>query len=117
VKNFKPHCIFWAFWGFSATQVQLGKRPGPTTAPDVRGDWTGTVFDPIYSIACNYGEQQAAMLYGNVWKKGIIARPEPWIGIRADPTFPQPALCDSLNRLSARRKPAVPHKKQEESDN
>ena len=40
------------------------------------------------------------MFYGNVWKKVIIGRPERWIGIRSDPTFPQ--------RKLARRKDLLP---------
>ena len=28
------------------------------------------------------------MFYGNVWKKVIIERQDHWIGMRADPTFP-----------------------------
>ncbi|HZR33295.1 MAG TPA: hypothetical protein VFA76_15725 [Terriglobales bacterium] len=42
----------------------------------------------IYEIACGMDER-AGMFYGNVWKKVIIERPERWIGIRSDPTFPQ----------------------------
>ena len=34
-------------------------------------------------------EEIAGMFYGNVWKKVIIERPELWIGIRSDPTFPR----------------------------
>ena len=29
------------------------------------------------------------MVFGNLRKKVIIERPEPWVGIRLDPTFPQ----------------------------
>jgi hypothetical protein len=46
-------------------------------------------FQPIYEIACGMDEDRAGMFYGNVWKKVIIDRPELWIGIRSDPTFPQ----------------------------
>src|ERR1700735_4947164 len=68
------------------TSIEGGKVDPVTGA---HSEWTGTVFDPNDSIACNHNEQQAQMLYGTVWKKVIIARPERWIGIRADPTFPQ----------------------------
>jgi hypothetical protein len=37
-------------------------------------------------------EDRAGMLYGNVWKKVIIERPERWIGIRSDPTFRQKGI-------------------------
>jgi len=43
----------------------------------------------FYEIACGLNEELAGMFYGNVWKKVIIDRPELWIGIRSDPTFPQ----------------------------
>jgi hypothetical protein len=66
---------------------QLNEKTG------VRGDWTDTVFDPIYSVACGYSEQQAGMLFGNIIKMVIIDRcenrGEKWIGIRQQPTFPQ----------------------------
>jgi hypothetical protein len=74
-------------WGSIMNTSIEGGRLNPVTG--VRGDWTDTVFDPIYSVACGYSEAQAGLLFGNVWKKVIIAREEPWIGIRSDPTFPQ----------------------------
>ncbi len=74
-------------WGSITNPSIEGGKVDPATG--VHGDWTGTVFDPIYSIACNYSEQQAGTLYATVWKKVLIARPERWIGIRSDPTFPQ----------------------------
>lgn len=74
-------------WSSITDTSMEGAEVNPLTG--VRGEWTGTVFDPIYSIACNCSEQQAGLLYGSVWKKVIIARPERWIGIRTDPTFPQ----------------------------
>jgi hypothetical protein len=49
---------------------------------------TGTVFHPIFE-ARGRNEELAGMFFGNVWKKVIIARPEQWVGIRSDPTFPQ----------------------------
>ena len=74
-------------WGSITNTSIEGGRPNPATG--VRGDWTGTVFQPIYEIACGMNEELAGMFYGNVWKKVIIDRPELWIGIRFDPTFPQ----------------------------
>jgi hypothetical protein len=74
-------------WG-SITNTSLeGGRTNPATG--VKGDWTGTVFQPIYKVACGMDEERAGMFYGNVWKKVIIERPELWNGIRSDPTFPQ----------------------------
>ncbi|MGC1649906.1 MAG: hypothetical protein WA741_29120 [Candidatus Sulfotelmatobacter sp.] len=58
----------------------------------IKGDRSGTVFQPIYETACGMDEDRAGMCYGNVWKKVIIERPELWIGIRSDPTFPQRAI-------------------------
>lgn len=73
-------------WGSIMNTSIEGGRPNPDTG--IKGDWSGTVFDAIYQ-ACGQSEQQAGMFYGNVWKKMIIERPEPWVGIRSDPTFPQ----------------------------
>jgi hypothetical protein len=64
-----------------------GGRTNPATG--VRGDWSGTVFQPIYEIACGMNEELAGMFYGNVWKKVIIDRAELWNGIHSDPTFPE----------------------------
>jgi hypothetical protein len=73
-------------WGsITNTSIQGGK-PNPNSG--IRGDWNGTVFDPIYH-ACGQDEERAGMFYGNVWKRIIIPRTEHWIGIRSDPTFPQ----------------------------
>jgi hypothetical protein len=74
-------------WGSITNTSIEGGRANPATG--VRGDWTGTVFQPIYEIACGMNEELAGMFYGNVWKKVIMDRPELWIGIRSDPTFPQ----------------------------
>jgi hypothetical protein len=72
-------------WG-SITNTSLeGGRTNPDSG--IRGDWSGTAFQPLYD---HFGDDQlAGMFYGNVWKKVIIDRPELWIGIRSDPTFPQ----------------------------
>jgi len=73
-------------WGsITNTSIEGGK---PNPASGVRGDWSGTVFQPIY-YACGQNEDLAGMFYGNVWKKVILGRPEQWIGIRSDPTFPE----------------------------
>jgi hypothetical protein len=73
-------------WGSITNTSIEGGKPNPHTG--IRGDWRGTVFQPIY-VACGLNEELAGMFYGNVWKKVIIDRPEHWIGIRSDPTFPQ----------------------------
>jgi hypothetical protein len=72
-------------WG-SVTNTSIeGGRANPNTG--VRGDWSGTVFQPIFDF---FGDEElAGMFYGNVWKKIIIDRQERWIGIRSDPTFPR----------------------------
>jgi hypothetical protein len=72
-------------WGtITNTSIEGGRMNSDT---GIRGDWSGTVFEPIFDYLGD--EQLAGMFYGNVWKKVIIARPELWIGIRFDPTFPQ----------------------------
>jgi len=73
-------------WGSITNTSIEGGRGNPNTG--IRGDWSGTVFQSIF-LACGLNEEAAGMFYGNVWKKVIIARPERWIGIRSDPTFPQ----------------------------
>src|SRR5439155_8195018 len=73
-------------WGSITNTSIEGGKVNPRTG--IRGDWSGTVFQPIY-YACGQHEQLAGMFYGNVWKKVILGRPEQWIGIRSDPTFPE----------------------------
>ena len=73
-------------WGSITNTSIEGGRTNPNTG--IRGDWSRTVFQPIYD-SCGFNEELAGMFYGNVWKKVIIGRHERWIGIRSDPTFPQ----------------------------
>ncbi|HTY83898.1 MAG TPA: hypothetical protein VMB19_06755 [Silvibacterium sp.] len=73
-------------WGSITNTSIEGGRTNPFSG--VRGDWSGTVFDPIFE-ACGRNEDIAGMFFGNVWKMVIIARNERWVGIRFDPTFPQ----------------------------
>jgi hypothetical protein len=72
-------------WGSITNTSIEGGKPNPNSR--VRGDWSGTVFQPIFDVLGD--EELAGMFYGNVWKKVIIDRQERWIGIRSDPTFPQ----------------------------
>jgi hypothetical protein len=72
-------------WGSITNTSIEGGKTSPTTG--LRGDWTGTPFEPIYDL---FGDEElAGMFFGRVWKKAIIDRPEEWVGIRFDPTFPQ----------------------------
>ncbi|HYG99033.1 MAG TPA: hypothetical protein VD837_07865, partial [Terriglobales bacterium] len=72
-------------WGSITNTSIEGGRTNLQTG--IRGDWSGTVFQPIYD---HFGDEGlAGMYYGNVWKQIIIDREERWIGIRSDPTFPQ----------------------------
>ncbi len=73
-------------WGSITNTSIEGGSTNPNTG--IRGDWSGTVFQPIYD-SCGSNEELAGMFYGNVWKKVIIDRQERWIGIRSDPTFRQ----------------------------
>jgi hypothetical protein len=75
-----------ANWGSITNTSIEGGKANLTTG--VRGDWSGTVFEPVYEV-CGFHEKRAGMLFGNIWKRVIIGRRERWIGIRADPTFPQ----------------------------
>jgi hypothetical protein len=71
-------------WGSITNTSIEGGSANPQTG--VKGDWSGTVFQPIYDHFCDV---ELAGMYGNVWKKVIIDRGERWIGIRSKPTFPQ----------------------------
>jgi hypothetical protein len=73
-------------WGSITNTSIEGSKPSPATG--VRGEWAGTSFTAIYE-ACNHNEELAAKIFGTAWKMVIIDRPERWIGIRSDPTFPQ----------------------------
>jgi hypothetical protein len=73
-------------WGSITNTSIEGGKINPNTG--IRGDWSGTVFDPIFE-ACGRNEELAGMFFGNVWKRIIIGRNERWIGVRFDPTFPQ----------------------------
>jgi hypothetical protein len=73
-------------WGsITNTSIEGGKRNPMTGEP---GNWEGTAFQPLYDI-CGESHQLAGMFFGSVWKKIIIDRPEEWVGVRFDPTFPQ----------------------------
>jgi hypothetical protein len=72
-------------WGSIMNTSLEGGQLNPITG--VRGDWTGTVFEPIY-VACGFSEEQAGMFFGNVYKKMVIEHSSRWVGIRFDPTFP-----------------------------
>jgi len=71
-------------WGsITNTSIEGGKL---NTTTGIRGDWRGTVFQPIYD-ACGFNEERAGMFFGNVWKRVIINRQESWIGIRVVAEF------------------------------
>jgi hypothetical protein len=72
-------------WGSILNTSIEGGKVSPDTG--VRGDWTGTPYAPLWE-ACGHDHELAAMVFGNLWKLMIIRRPERWIGIRNDPTFP-----------------------------
>jgi hypothetical protein len=75
-----------AKWGSITNTSIEGGKSSPLTGK--RGDWSGTVFQPIFE-ACGRSEERAAMFFGNLWKMVIMSRPERWIGYRPDPNFPQ----------------------------
>jgi hypothetical protein len=83
-------------WGSITNTSIEGGRANPITGN--KGGWSGTVFQPFYATACGMDEGRAGMFYGNLWKKVIIERPERWIGIRSDPTFPQRGISLRISR-------------------
>ena len=76
-------------WGsIMNTSIEGGKVNPLNGRP---GDWAGTPWESIY-YRCGESEHQAALFFGLLWKLRIIERPEQWIGIRSDPTFPQKGI-------------------------
>jgi hypothetical protein len=73
-------------WGSITNTSIEGGKPNPMTGES--GNWEGTPFQPLYHV-CGASHQLAGMFFGSVWKKIIIDRPEEWVGIRFDLTFPQ----------------------------
>src|SRR5208282_450983 len=73
-------------WGSITNTSIEGGKPNPMTGEP--GNWEGTPFQPLYYV-CGESHQLAGMFFGSAWKKVIIDRPEEWVGIRFDPTFPQ----------------------------
>lgn len=49
-----------------------------TLESDPGADWTGTVFDPIYSIACRHDEEAAAKFFGLILWQVIRKREDVW---------------------------------------
>jgi hypothetical protein len=74
-----------ARWGSITNSSIEGSKESPVTG--MTGDWTGTPFAPIYD-ACGCNVDLAGMFFGNVWKMVIANRPEHWIGVHSDLTFP-----------------------------
>jgi hypothetical protein len=75
-------------WGSILNTSIEGGKANPFNG--LRGDWTGTPWQPIWERH-GQSDQQAALFFGTLWKLRIIERPEPWVGIRstdANPTFP-----------------------------
>lgn len=75
-------------WGSIFNTSIEGSKASPVTG--VRGDWTGTPFEPLYT-ACNEDEDLAAMIFGTLYKLRVIDHPREWFGVRNtvdQPTFP-----------------------------
>jgi hypothetical protein len=69
-------------WGAILNTSIEGNKDHSQT--DASGDWSSTVFHPIY-VACSYSEQRAGLFFSTLWKKLIIERPEKWVSMRSDP--------------------------------
>lgn len=41
-------------------------------------DWTGTPFEPIYTIAARHDYQRSALFFGQLVWYVVMLRPEPW---------------------------------------
>lgn len=78
-----------ANWGSITNTSIEGGKVNPFTG--IAGDWTGTPLDHIYQ-SCNQNVDEAGMMFGRLFKKIVIDRPEEWVGYRSDddnPTFPR----------------------------
>jgi len=47
-------------------------------------DWSGTVWDPIYSKACGHDEEYSAKFFGLLVCQALIDREETWYFIKQD---------------------------------
>jgi hypothetical protein len=75
-------------WGSIMNTSIEGGKANPFNG--LRGDWSGTPWQPIWERH-GQSDEQAALFFGTLWKLRIIQRPEQWIGIRNTddrPTFP-----------------------------
>lgn len=75
-------------WGAIMNTSIEGGKANPFNG--LRGDWSGTPWQPIWERH-GQSDEQAALFFGTLWKLRIIQRPEQWIGIRNTddrPTFP-----------------------------
>jgi len=54
------------------TSIEGGKTRLVT---GIRGDWTGTVFESIYSMASGESELPSALFHRSLWTKVIVERP------------------------------------------
>jgi hypothetical protein len=55
-------------WGSITNASIEGGKVNPNTG--IRGDWSGTAFQPIYE-ACGLNEELAGMRFGMVWKGSL----------------------------------------------
>ena len=79
-------------WGSIMNTSIEGGKANPFNG--LRGDWTGTPWEPIWERHSR-SDQQAALFFGTLWKLRIIERQEMWIGIRSSderPTFPNRSI-------------------------
>ena len=56
-------------WGSITNTSIEGGKTNPATG--VKGDWTGTVFQPIYEVACGMDEERAGMQLDERGESGV----------------------------------------------
>lgn len=69
----------------SALRAELdGVAPGKATAASwIPGrDWTGSVYEPIYTTACQRDFDSSAMLFGQMFREVVIEHPAWWTTVK-----------------------------------
>ena len=56
----------------------IDKCPVQTSSWMPGSDWRGTVFEPIWSKACQYNVDTAAMCFGLMLWEVMMSRPDTW---------------------------------------
>lgn len=91
IKQIKsiPHSTQYRVWKKRLSSTELKAIEADLVARIQGGDvhtsswipgkhWGGTPFKPIYSVACNYNEEAAAMCFGLILWEVMMRHPDRW---------------------------------------